>query len=913
MKLLLPILLLSVCDGQDKDLEPGLVAEYFDFGGALSSFPSVPVDRKPTFVRVEKGVTYASVGGDFYGTRLESNFYVRWKGLLRVEKAGLHSFYSESDDGSRVTIDGKAVVDNGGVHPMVEKGGTVDLSAGDHPILVEFFQGGGEAGCKVTWQLAGAGRQPLSKAVFHKKGAEMIDWDQAAWQKRGQGKPMTRKGSGRYAEMDHGPFFCGTIDAAVSGRKGFALKGFAVPLAKEKPAAVCFDSELLKISLGWTGDFIGHPSGRDGIEGQPIAAGSPRFGAKAGSLGWAKDRDWKDPRPRPYGPLPHDWARYRGLYLHGEKVVFSYSVAGGDVLDHPEALPGDSEIFARTLNLGPVSSALSMLVCEKDGATANLAAGNAVLEEGDTVTVVGLAGMGASLGLDPPGRIVLNIAAGPAAKLKLLIWNGPRSDQDRIVAAFKAAAPPADLAPLLRGGPGRSTAVITQGLRALDDAPYVVDTLTVPYENPSKSYMRLTGMDFFSDGKRAAVCTMDGDVWIVSGIDASLAALTWKRFASGLFQSLGLRIVDDVVYTLGRDQITRFHDFNGDGEADFYECFNNDCGVTPNYHEFAHDLQTDSKGNFYYAKGSDLGGTKVPQHGSMVRVSRDGKTSDIVATGFRAPNGMSIGPNDEITSSDNQGNWTPATPVNWIHQGSFCGYLPCHNRPVQPTERENPICWIPHSVDNSGGGQVWVTSDTWGPLKGEILHFSYGKCLLFHILREKVGTEIQGGAVKFPFKFQSGAMRGRFNPADGQLYVVGMRGWQTDAPREGAFQRVRYTGKPLHSPLAVKVTSQGLDLTFPNALEKETAAAVDSYSAQWCNLRWTAAYGSDEFWVSDPKKKGREPLPIQGATLSADGKTVSLRIPGLKPVYCLILRYRMKAADGTAISQEIDYTINRAP
>jgi hypothetical protein len=35
-----------------------------------------------------------------------------------------------------------------------------------------------------------------------------------------------------------------------------------------------------------------------------------------------------------------------------------------------------------------------------------------------------------------------------------------------------------------------------------------------------------------------------------------------------------------------------------------YENFNNDCVVTDNYHEFALDLLTDSKGNFYYAKGS---------------------------------------------------------------------------------------------------------------------------------------------------------------------------------------------------------------------------------------------------------------------------------------------------------------------
>jgi hypothetical protein len=472
----------------------------------------------------------------------------------------------------------------------------------------------------------------------------------------------------------------------------------------------------------------------------------------------------------------------------------------------------------------------------------------------------------------------------------------------------------ADVEALTKGGPARNAAVETAGTLGTEPGAYQLDTLTVPFENPSKSYMRLTGMDFFADGARAAVCTMDGDVWIVSGIDAKLEKLTWRRYASGLFQTLGLRIVDDVIYTLGRDQITRFHDLNKDGEADFYENFNNDCGVTVAYHEYAHDLQTDSQGSFYYAKGSDLGGSKVPQHGAIVKVSKDGATSEVYTYGFRAPNGISVGPGDVVTSSDNQGNWTPTTPINWItKKGQFCGYLPCPPPGTKPEERPAPLCWIPHSQDNSGGGQVWATSSQWGPFKDQLLHLSYGKCVLFKALVEKVGEGVQGGVVKFPFKFASGIMRGRMNPVDGQLYVVGMRGWQTDAQREGCFQRVRYTGKPANMPLEAKVTKTGIDITFTDPLDRESAGDAGSYIADWANLKWTAGYGSDEYWVSDPKKKGREKLPIQDAKISADGRTVSLRIDGLKPVYYLSIRYRVKAADGTPLNQELIYTINFTP
>lgn len=84
-------------------------------------------------------------------------------------------------------------------------------------------------------------------------------------------------------------------------------------------------------------------------------------------------------------------------------------------------------------------------------------------------------------------------------------------------------------------------------------------------------------------------------------------------------------------------------------------------------------------------------------------------------------------------------------------------------------------------MDNSGGGQVWVTGEKWGPWGGKMLHLSHGTCSLFGVLREEVGGTMQGGVTRFPVNFQSGMMRARFSPADGQLYLAGLRGWQTTA------------------------------------------------------------------------------------------------------------------------------------
>jgi hypothetical protein len=189
------------------------------------------------------------------------------------------------------------------------------------------------------------------------------------------------------------------------------------------------------------------------------------------------------------------------------------------------------------------------------------------------------------------GNLRLQLPPGKGVSFKVLIAAGGDAKKDAFASLVKASSKPVDLAPLTKGGPARWTdTVVTQGVVGKEKAPYVVDTLTLPVNNPWKAKMRIGGHDFFSDMTRAALCTWDGDVWIVSGIDASLEKLSWKRYATGLYQPLGLRIVNDQVYAVGHDQITRLHDLNGDGEADFYECLTNNYTTPTGGHDFICDF-----------------------------------------------------------------------------------------------------------------------------------------------------------------------------------------------------------------------------------------------------------------------------------------------------------------------------------
>ncbi|HTD84956.1 MAG TPA: hypothetical protein VK850_00125, partial [Candidatus Binatia bacterium] len=439
--------------------------------------------------------------------------------------------------------------------------------------------------------------------------------------------------------------------------------------------------------------------------------------------------------------------------------------------------------------------------------------------------------------------------------------------------------------------------------------PYVVDTLTAPEENPWRSWLRFTAMDFFSDG-RAAIATWNGDVWIISGIDDKLQKISWKRYAAGLFEPLGLKIVNDELFVGCRDQIMWLHDSNGDGEADHYESFFNQNPINSSYHSFTFDLQTDRAGNFYYIRCGQRVESELPLSGGMVRVARDGSRAEMIAHGLRAANGMSIGPNDEITCADNQGNWVPTSRIDLIKPGRFYGYIPHAHTSTPPTGYEAPLCWIPYQLDNSSGGQIWVTSDKWGPFQGQLLHTSYGKSSLFLVMMERDGERAQGGTVQFPLKFESGIMRGRFHPVDGQLYVCGLKGWQTSGARDCALHRVRYTGGKVYMPRNLHVITNGIRVEFTCALQKESAEDLQNYALEEWNYLWSEKYGSPEFSVKEPTHQGHDPVELKSARLEPDGRSVFLEIPGLRPVMQMKIQFRLKAQDGASVAHAIHNTIN---
>jgi hypothetical protein len=731
-----------------------------------------------------------------------------------------------------------------------------------------------------------------------------------------------------WPDMDTGPFFTSTLQSSAL-KNNVVYKGISVRLAKGKAsavtdaaAAICFDTDTCRVFAGWTDGFLKLPASREGLSGPPDIAGKVAFSTLPGP-GWAQAGEFADPRPDKLGPLPPDWAKYRGLYLHGDRVIFSYTVGNTEILESWDTSKWNgATVFNQTLEIAPTRVLeMRLLTIPKGAVTHNKGEWPVQpkpvqralahwVEDGvaGTSSAVALTGDIAELTTASDGggwTSLLIKASDRPRRIKLSRWIGLTKDVEPFTNAMAESAAPIELRPLTKGGPTRwGDALDTKGILGDSSAPYAVDTLTAPEDNPFKSFLRFAGHDFFKDGS-LAVCSVSGDVWIVTGINEKLDKLTWRRFATGLHQPLGLRIVNDGIYVLGRDQITKLHDLNNDGEADFYENFCSAWPVTTNGHAYATNLETDPEGNFYFTKCGDntnIGGT-------VVRVSKDGKYAEPFAPGLRNPNGLGISPTGLITEADNQGEWVPASRIDVVEPGKFLGYKPmAHGAPAPDMGR--PLCFLPQNLDNSSGGQTWVTSDKWGPFNGHLLHTSYGSAALIHVMTEKLEGEYQGAAVRFPLKFESGVMRARFNPADGQLYLSGLRGWQTSGVRPGALHRVRYTGATVTMPVDLRTHNNGVSLTFATELDPATANDPGNYAVLRWTYSWTGEYPSRHFSVIDPKKQGYDTVEVKSAKLLADRKTVFLEIPDITPVKQQQITLNLKTAAGAPVQYDIYQTIH---
>jgi mono/diheme cytochrome c family protein len=121
--------------------------------------------KLPNFDELTPVRTGECAGFDLGVARRRDNFAIRFTTNLYVKAPAQHQFYLGSDDGSRLTIGGTVIVNNDGVHPHEEVKGRHSFDVGWHPVVVDYFQGGGESTLDVDLDGNGLKRQALASVV----------------------------------------------------------------------------------------------------------------------------------------------------------------------------------------------------------------------------------------------------------------------------------------------------------------------------------------------------------------------------------------------------------------------------------------------------------------------------------------------------------------------------------------------------------------------------------------------------------------------------------------------------------------------------------------------------------------------------------------------------------------------------
>ncbi len=721
-----------------------------------------------------------------------------------------------------------------------------------------------------------------------------------------------------YEEMKIGPAWSNTFGDTFQGTKRVAaIKGILIDLGENHHAL--FDTETLRLVTAYNGAWKWGGTPWTGEHGPLISLNDDKPIFNTAALpGWAdSSASFEDKREIPgFGNLKH--ASFKGYYRHGDKIVLNYNVNGAEIL---EIISREGSTITRSFKVSsrPQDLVLS-LADEKDGFTV----GKDKAKSADGLGVTTSGGVLLSADLKKSGRLFAKLPKGDSPALFQIAL--ARDIEPKV-------APAPDFKALVSGGPALYPEIIeTKGTVSTDTkSPYVTDVIALPTENPWKSNLRFGGFDFI-DEDSAALSTWNGDVWVVRGLKGDWSQLKWQRIASGLFETLGVKVVNGVIHVNGRDQITQLIDLNGDGETDHFKVFFRDVYVSPNFHEFAFELQTDKGGNFYISKAAPVrGGGRgfdriLPHHGTVIRISPDGKKSEVVATGLRAPGGVGVGPNGEITTGENEGTNQPCCKINYTlgKEPVFFG-TEASRHFLKNAPYTEPLCYLPMAVDNSGASQVWVPEGSnFGLAAGTMLHLSYGQSSIYRVLATpRASGGLQGGVVKLPITLQSSAMRARFQK-DSSLYVIGFRGWQTNAATEHAFQRIRHNPDVVVPvPEKLEYTSKGIRLKFPSKLDAELASDVASYGAERWNYVRGPQYGSGEFSVDRPDRDAeklalekesqghrvRDTVAIESAKLLPDGQTVELELAGKKPCMTLKVTYDLEDKDGAVMKGEFHGTV----
>lgn len=486
-----------------------------------------------------------------------------------------------------------------------------------------------------------------------------------------------------------------------------------------------------------------------------------------------------------------------------------------------------------------------------------------------------------------------------------------------------------------------------------EDAFYRIIKIPVP----EAAVLEVGGICSLPNGN-IATSTRRGDVWIIENPASSRPS--YRLFASGLHEILGLVYQDGSLICAQRGELTKLTDRNGDGVADRYETIYA-WPISGHYHEYSFGPKVMPDGSYMVTANVSFGSSDwwsgksvVPWRGWTMRITPEGKMEPWAA-GFRSPCGIGT-VNGEFFYGDNQGDWMGSGFVAQVSKGDFMGHPASLNwaeRPESPVKMrkelifkqvdprddpkkkpeylanepmttiydlehstypdlqiKSPAVWLPHGILGVSTSEI-ITDDTegaFGPFAGQLLVGDQGMSKIARVFLEKVNGEYQGASFDFRSGFRSGVLRMCWG-ADKTMYIGGTnRGWGSTGKEPYGLERLIWTGQTPFEMKAVRAMPDGFEIEFTQPVNVASAENVDNYAVRSFTYKYHPVYGSPTV--------GYQENAVRGAKASADGMRVRIVVDSLRAGYIHTIQPEglRNASNGLPLLHgSAYYTLNHIP
>jgi azurin len=267
---------------------------------------------------------------------MSEHFGVQFEGAVETPEAGIYQFALSSDDGSRLYVDGRQIINDDGIHPSSDlKLGRVRLEKGPHAVRVDYFEHTGEEQIYLGWSGPKFSETALSKWIHPSR---QNGGDIQAEEQRNRGIPVG-------PENGEAVIYRNSIS-------GCSPRGIAV--GYPNGVNICFDADQMCQALMWRGAFIDarqHWTDRGGGDTQPLGFNVIQPGSAGQGMAVLPDAN---------APWPRKKERAEGIDFLGYRLdkkrfpVFRYKIGDVQVEEHYEPA-GDyktgDERFTRVLKL----------------------------------------------------------------------------------------------------------------------------------------------------------------------------------------------------------------------------------------------------------------------------------------------------------------------------------------------------------------------------------------------------------------------------------------------------------------------------------------------------------------------------------------------------------------------------------